>query len=247
MKPGNVGASLAYDLLAAKPDAFTLRMQVRFLKIALIAVTLAILGWSIMRANAAWHFLAARSITESMYESGEFTGAGIEEASVHLSLALMRFDNHPDYLALAGHLRELQAGLPGSVGRERRQYLETAATYYRRAITARPLWPYSWANLLSVKDKLGQVDEEFNRAMSRAVETGPWEPRVQLQVIRSGLRQWDVLQTAERSIVRHKLGDALSTQPREVFGIVRDFGRPDLLCHLETDQPQIERWCENVL
>ena len=44
-----------------------------------------------------------------------------------------------------------------------------------------------------------------------------------------------------------KLRDALKVQPREVFVVVRDYGRPDLLCGLETEQKQIERWCENVL
>jgi hypothetical protein len=99
---------------------------------------------------------------------------------------------------------------------------------------------------LTVKDKPGQVDIEFNSALTRSAELGPWEPRVQLQVVDSGLRYWSRLGGAERLVVQQKVLDALKVQPRNVFAIVRDYGRADLVCGMENTYVQIKRWCDDV-
>ena len=207
----------------------------------------AVLAWSTLRATAAWDFFAAETITENMHKARTFTPAGIEAARARVDHALDRFPGRPDYLDLSGHLKELAAAQPGVVGAERRELLEGAAQDYRDALATRPLWPYTWVNLLSARDKLGQADAEFNVALEKAAETGPWEPRVQLQLIRSGVRYWDELKTPQRAVVRAKAADALRVQPREVFEIARFYGRPDLVCGTDSGQPQIERWCQNVL
>ena len=82
--------------------------------------------------------------------------------------------------------------------------------------------------------------------MFRCAETGPWEPRVQLQVIRSGLRYWDELKTPQRDLVRGKVQDALKVQPREVFELARFYARPDLICDAGSTYKQIGSWCESV-
>jgi len=214
--------------------------------VGLVVVSLFILGWALLRANAAWHFYAAQTIAEPLFEAGSGSPSAFADAEFRVNTALNRFHNNPDYLDFAGRLKVLSASQPGVVGRERRELLESAAVNFRQALNVRPLWPYSWANLLSVNDQLGAVDEEFNTALIRAIETGPWEPRVQLQVIGSGLRYWDELGVKERRLVRSKVVDALKIQPREAFAIVKDYGRADLVCGLETGQVQIDRWCENV-
>ena len=221
--------------------------ELKFAPTVLIIACLFVFGWASLRANAAWQFFAAQTLTEQMYQARAYTPVGIDEAVARLDKALARFPNNPDFLDLSGHLKELKASQPGTAGAERGELLESAASDYRKALAARPLWPYSWANLLSVKDKLGQVDPEFNKAMNRAAETGPWEPRVQLQVVRSGIRHWDQLRGSERKLVQGKVRDALKVQPREVFKIVRDYGRPDLICETSGVHSQIDRWCGNVL
>ncbi len=213
----------------------------------LIAFTVAILGWATLRASAAWHYLAARSAMAAMDESGRFTQADIDHAGGRVDRALRRFPRHPDYLDLAGRLQVLQASQPGVLGKARREYLESALAYYRQALSVRPLWPYSWANLLEVKDRLGVVDDEFVLALQRSIETGPWTPRVQLQVVNSGLRYWDALAAREQRMVREKAVDALSIQPREVLELVKAFGRPGLICGEAVEHVQISRWCEKVL
>jgi hypothetical protein len=222
------------------------RYLLLFPRLLAIVVSLAILGWGGLRANSAWHFLAARSITTNMLESADISQTGIHDATTHIKLALNRFPHNPDYLDLRGQLLELQASQPGVVGKEHRSYLEFAAERYRRALSVRPLWPQSWARLLGVKDRLGEVDDEFRLALARSVATGPWEPDVQLQVLNSGLRHWDKLGAKQRSLVRGKIKDALKVQPRDVFEIIRAFGRVDLICGEGVDYPQIKQWCEGA-
>ena len=209
----------------------------------LFTVSMAVFAWSVVRADAAWQFLAARSITEAQLAAAMVSEDAVETARRRVQRALQWFPANPDYLDLAGQLRELSANQPGVVGAERRALLHAAADYYRRAISVRPLWPYSWASLLGVKDRLGEVDGEFHLALARSDELGPWEPQVQLQLLEAGLRHWDELGQGPRARVQRKLAAAVTVQPREVFALVRGFGRADLLCAIASGQPQIEAYC----
>ena len=203
-------------------------------------------AWAGLRAIAARHFLAAQTLTVSMLETGELDQVSTEDAGRRIDLALRLFPRHPDYLDLAGQIKELKATQTGVLGKKRRDLLESAADYYRNALAVRPLWPYGWANLLSVKDKLGQVDMEFKIAMRRAAETGPWEPPVQLELLTVGLRHWEQLSGFEKDLVRAKTKDALRVQPRKVFLLVQSFGRPDLVCDESLDYLRIKQWCSRV-
>lgn len=214
---------------------------------ALLILCLAVFFWASQRVSAAWQFFAAETITQNMHGADAFTLSGLDQVTIRLKKALALYPRHPDYLDLAGHLSEIKASQPGVVGREQRELLETAAEYHRKALLVRPRWPYSWASLLSCKDKLGQVDAEFNRALNSAAALGPWEPAVQLQVLRSGMRHWDQLRRSERALVSAKMSDALKMQPREAFELARFYVRPDLVCGIETGQSQIARWCRKVL
>jgi hypothetical protein len=66
-------------------------------------------------------------------------------------------------------------------------------------------------------------------------------------VIDSGLRYWGKLGSAERAVVQQKVIDALKMQPRSVFAVVKDYGRPDLVCEPGGVHRQIDQWCESVL
>ncbi len=212
----------------------------------LISLCLVILSWAALRANAAWHFYAAQTIAEPLFETSTGPAAAFEESQSHINTALKRFPNNPVYLDFAGRLQILQTGQMGVMGAQRRALLESAADYFRQALAVRPLWPYSWVYLLIAKDKLGQVDREFREALKRSAQHGPWEPQVQLQVIRSGLRYWSSLGSVERAVVQRKVLDALKIQPREVFVVIKDYGRPDLVCGVQNMHVRIKRWCDDV-
>jgi hypothetical protein len=224
-------------------------MVVRVNKIApmvLAVLCVGVIAWAGLRANAAWHYFAAQAVAEPLFERGHGDAQAFATSENHVNAALQRFPANPDYLDFAGRLSILSAGQPGVMGGERRELLESAADHFRRAISDRPLWPYSWVNLLAAKDELGQVDPEFSMALNRAAELGPWEPGVQLQVVDSGLRYWDRLPGPGRAVVQQKALDALMTQPRQLFALVKDYGRPDLVCGVQDTHAQIRRWCAEV-
>ena len=218
----------------------------KLLPATLVIACLVILVWALVRANAAWHFIAAQAIAEPLFKTGGGSATAFESAESHVNTALRRFPGNPDFLDFAGGLLTLKASQPGVLGTEQRVLLESAATNFRQALTVRPLWPYTWANLLYTKDKLGQVDLEFTKALNRSAELGPWEPRVQMQVVESGLRNWSKLGSAERAVVQQKVLDALRKQPRGVFTVVKNYGRPDLICDVEGIRVQIRKWCAQV-
>jgi hypothetical protein len=211
----------------------------------LVLICVVTLTWAALRADAAWNFFVARQIIDNAALQGAYPPAVLTEAELRLQRALRFFPAQPDYLDQDGYVKILRSLQPGTLGRQRQELLEAAADDFRAALKSRPLWPYSWARLLDAKDRLDQVDSEFRHALRRSAETGPWEPQVQLQVIRTGIRHWQALGSADRRLVQTKIEHALKVQPREVFETVRFYARPDLVCSLEGLQTQIARWCSD--
>ena len=138
----------------------------------------------------------------------------------------------PDDPILVEHLGvavELRAtGLPP--GSDRRQFLDLALVYFRKAAALRPTSPYTWANILVAKYRLGQVDDEFFGAMHHALDFGPWEPAVQLIVADTGLGAWDGLDGSLRARVTENLQRTAVRQA-------------DALAHIATKQRRIELVC----
>lgn len=63
-------------------------------------------------------------------------------------------------------------------------YLEQSAAHLRHTLAVRPGWAYAWANLATIKVRLGQFDAELDAAVARARQFGPQEPDVQLALAR---------------------------------------------------------------
>jgi hypothetical protein len=213
---------------------------------ALVIGCLAILFWAIVRANAAWHFMHAKASAEPLFETG-VADARLAAVETSLAAAMRFYRTNPDYLHFAGRVAVLRANQPGVVGAERKALLANAAASFRQALETRPLWPYSWAGLLSVKDAAGQLDGEFRVALQKSASLGPWEPAVQRTVMRSGLGRWERLAGHERQLVSKAVDDAMEVQPRAAFAVVREFGRPDLVCETESRHATVRRWCDMVL
>ena len=51
-------------------------------------------------------------------------------------------------------------------------------TAWKEAILARPAWPYSWSAYASARSQHSLIDQEFEAALVRADELGPWEQKV---------------------------------------------------------------------
>ncbi|NRB42246.1 MAG: hypothetical protein HRU20_27885 [Pseudomonadales bacterium] len=54
-----------------------------------------------------------------------------------------------------------------------------ALIYFRAAAEARPLWPAGWFDLALAKARQQERDAEFNAALIKALELGPWDESVQ--------------------------------------------------------------------
>jgi len=205
------------------------------------------LVWAGIRANSAWQYYAAESIAGRLPTDEALPAAELRAAEVRIDRALALLPGRPEFLSLRGYLLELKARQVGVVGKEKTELLEQAAGDYRAALATRPIWPYNWSDLLTVKEKLNQVDHEFVTALQRGAETGPWEPRVLLEVIRVGLRRWDQLNSPQRKLVMDAIDRAFIVEPRLTFDLIRFYSRPDLVCTLQINQPQIDQWCSMVL
>ena len=159
----------------------------------------------------------------------------LQEAITTLIDALALTPDDPtliEHLGLAHELRAIGSP-PGSDSR--RLNLAQALIYFRKAAALRPTSPYTWANILLTKYRLGQVDDEFFGAMRHALDFGPWEPAVQLIVADTGLGAWDRLDSGMRGRVSENLRRAAVRQADALARIATDHHRIDLVCAASVD------------
>ncbi len=53
-----------------------------------------------------------------------------------------------------------------------------ALASWQHAISLRPAWPYAWADYAMARAQQSLIDDEFEAALIRANQLGPWERRV---------------------------------------------------------------------
>ena len=167
----------------------------------------------------------------------------LQEAITTLIDALALTPEDPTLIEHLGVALELRAtgSPPGS--ESRRLYLEAALTRFRNAAALRPTSPYTWANILLTKYRLGQVDDEFRAAMRHALDFGPWEPAVQLIVADIGLGAWDRLDSGLRGRVTENLQRAAVRQSDPLARLATDQRRIDLICAVSISSMQSKIKC----
>ena len=215
----------------------------RPLLLSLTALIAVFVIWAAVNALVFLQYRIAQQVTRDVVATSGVDADQLQTGIHAINRSLTFYPGHPDFLDTKGLLLEYSAGLPGVAGQERRDLLSGAAEQYRKAIRNRPLWPYSWANLVSVKDKLGEINDDYLHAFERSDTLGPWEPPVQLILIRSALLNWQELGSDERQRAEQIIGRAMQRQGKEVFELVRSVGRMDLLCPLQDDYPMLESSC----
>ena len=155
----------------------------------------------------------------------------------HLDNAQRLGGDHPDLFDMRGQFLYWQAVNFADAGEQRGALLSQASEQYRKALAMRPMWPYFWANLVVAKAEWGIFDPEFRRAVRRTVETGPWEPRIQLQLIRLDFIEQQRLDRRSRERIDGMLRRAMQTQPAKVLDLAADFGQlPRVRALLERDR-----------
>lgn len=124
----------------------------------------------------------------------------------------------PGYLEDLARLHELRA-LP-----------REALDFQRKAARLRPGSPYTWAYIALLKERLFELDREFETALRNAALLGPWEPEVQIALAEAGFRHWDALAPETRAAMRANAARALRWQDARMFELARRTGRLDVLC-----------------
>lgn len=187
------------------------------------------------------------ALPDSAPSEPEAVSAAFERVRGHLDRARALRGDHPDQLDLEGRLFYREALILAPLGAERFALLDAAIDRYRAALLERPAWPYFWANLAVAKAERGIFDGEFRRALRRAVETGPWERPVQLEVIRIDFTEQRRIDRQSRRLVDEVIERALRIQPNEVLRLARQFGQLPRVCGLATDerlQARCARWLD---
>ena len=211
------------------------RRQRRFIGIPLVIVLTALAVFSLRWGLASLDLWRATEIMHQLISSE----APMRSKSVLLEQGMQRLDHaqkfggdHPDLFDKRGQFYHWQAMNLAVVGRDRSELLSLASEQYREALKMRPLWPYFWANLVVAKAEWGIFDQEFRQAVRRTVETGPWEPRVQLQLIRVDFIEQQHLDRRSRERIDEMLQRAMQIQPTKVLELARDLGQLQRVCGL---------------
>ena len=158
----------------------------------------------------------------------------LQEAITALIDALALTPEDPTLIEHLGTALALRAAgsQPGS--ESQRLYFAAALVRVRNAAALRPTSPYSWADIVLTKYRLGQIDDEFFGAMGNALTFGPWEPAVQLIVADAGLGAWERLDSGLRGRVSENLERAAVRQADTLARIATDHGRIDLICSISS-------------
>ena len=122
-----------------------------------------------------------------------------------------------------------------------------AYAHYKKAISLRPTWPYTWMNLALVKYRLGETDDEFYHALHKADELGPWEPGVQHVIVDIGLHHWNSLSRDERKFVLSIIDKSLKHTARkhsiDVLDLTKRYGALELTCRIHEDIGVVNEYC----
>lgn len=108
-----------------------------------------------------------------------------------------------------------------------------AITAYARAVVARPVSPYGWANFASAKYQAGQIDSAFYAALQNAARLGPWEPEVQFVLMDLGFALWDEMPKSIQPMIKKIAINAEQRYPDRVMSIAAKRGKLVLVCDSE--------------
>jgi hypothetical protein len=164
--------------------------------------------------------------------------ARLQESITSLIDALELTPQNPTLIEHLGVALELRASASPPGSDMRRLALGASLSYLRKAAALRPSSPYTWANILLAKYRLGQIDAEFARALRNALALGPWEPAVQIIVADAALGSWDRLDSDLRARARANLQRAALRQSGALARLASDPRRTQLLCAALLDKLQ---------
>lgn len=157
--------------------------------------------------------------------------------------ALEKDPDNPELLLLMGNVYEWNAVHPGEPI-DNHQNRKLALEYYRKALTLRPQWPYTWSSIVLLKFRMSEFDEEFYQALKNATELGPWESQIQRVIAEVGLNVWGELDYSQRLPIVENIRRGVVLQPRVMMDILNKYGQLRMVCYEKDNQLIIEEYCE---
>ena len=171
--------------------------------------------------------------------------ASWESAHAALTKAVRLQPSNPNTLADVGRLYDWKV-IGGVTTWESPPSAGASLSYYRSAIREQPTWPHYWVNLALAKYRAGQLDDEFNFAIQRAAEFGPWLGSIQFGLVDVGTAAWRELPRENREIVLEALQRGLQGSKDSYFlRLVEQRRWVSYVCRKFRDEnPKLDRYCK---
>lgn len=154
-----------------------------------------------------------------------------EKTGEHLRTALALDPGNPFlHEDLALWLDGEASRLKGLSPEQRTAMRSESRDHLRRALALRPVSPYTWASLAVVKSRLGEWDEEMQRALRQAAVLGPWEADVQLKIAAVGWAGWDRWPADLKAVLEANVVRASKRQREVMLKLVENLRQRDRIC-----------------
>ena len=235
----------------SRPLLRTLFFKDRILVAVLLLVSITALPYTLILFWADFH---VTPVAKEMHYYAKRTGSipTIEEYQRFkntLDASLEITADNPQYKELKARL--LLLALPHAVNKNK--HLNDMLELHRQASFERPFWGVSSANLVFIKSKLLQYDDEYSGALLNAIKRAPWEPYVIQKVVASGITLWPYLSNKEKNLIAEtaKRGlklNALNLAVTIRRTIIKDRQATEFICNKITFKNRNirKRWCEST-
>jgi hypothetical protein len=217
-------------------------LPARFARIAIAAIGIAVLGFATYetarRGLEDWRSARWRHDVREWTEGRALPSEAQWQRTVDALREALRLAPQDsvlwEYLGLAYDIgaRKLVPKGSGAGAGGWNVYTEFALVHFRQAAALRPTSPYSWAGVAVMKYRLGELDEEFGRALVSAMRLGPWEPGVQLIASELGLALWDRFDAPFRDLVKENFRRTAVRQADALAKLAVAYGRAGVLCEV---------------
>ena len=131
-----------------------------------------------------------------------------------------------DYL---GYLYGLRATHSRAVPELEKAMLDASIDYFRKAVVARPMSPYSWANLSLALHLKGGQDDALWQAWERGLQYGNREAGVQRMLTEVGFARWNEAGSVRQAKLVAMIDSARPHSKGDLLAIAKRYDKSSLL------------------
>ena len=154
-----------------------------------------------------------------------------------LQLATSIDEANADYHNDLGRLYEYTASTNMFTDRKNSELRHRALYSFRKSLELRPDWPVAWANLALIKYSLQNIDDEFEKALTTAVQQGVALSDVQKIVTEAGIANWQVLSKHTRQSVLLAIHGGLTNKNKHfVISTMEHYNMKPYFCIVLSDE-----------